>query len=62
MSEKVVAIYVSRQFRDKIKAEKRELTYEQYLDNQLKSEGRNPQPKKPFPSRKGDLSNVDFSI
>ncbi len=42
MSEKVVAIYVSRQFRDKIKVEKRELTYEQYLDNQLKSEGKNP--------------------
>lgn len=36
MSEKVVVIYVSRQFRDKIKAQKRELTYEQFLNNLLK--------------------------
>ncbi len=36
MSEKVVVIYVSREFRDKIKAKKRELTYEQFLNNLLK--------------------------
>lgn len=44
MSEKVVVIYVSRQFRDKIKAKKHELTYEKFLDNLLKNtEGFNPQ-------------------
>lgn len=44
MSEKVVAIYVTRQFRDKIKTKKRELTYEKFIDNLLKKiEGFNPQ-------------------
>ena len=38
MSEKVVVIYVSRQFRDKIKAKKHELTYEKYLDNLIRKE------------------------
>lgn len=36
MSEKVVVIYVSREFRNKIKAEKHELTYEQYFKNLIK--------------------------
>lgn len=44
MSERVVVIYVSRDFRDKIKAKKHELTYEKFLDNLLKNtEGFNPQ-------------------
>jgi len=35
MSEKVVAIYVTRQFRNKIKTKKRELTYEKFIDKKL---------------------------
>jgi len=42
MSEKVVVIYVSRQFRDKIKAKKCELTYEKFLDNLLENSGVTP--------------------
>lgn len=38
MSEKVVSIYVSRQFRDKIKAKKHELTYEEFFNNLFKIE------------------------
>ena len=38
MSEKPVVIYVSRDFRSKIKQMKRELSYEQFLENLIKKQ------------------------
>lgn len=40
--EKVVAIYVTKEFRGMIKAQKRELTYEQYLNNLIKNSAITP--------------------
>jgi hypothetical protein len=38
MSERLVVIYVDRDFRDKVKSLKKELTYQQYFDNLLEEE------------------------
>ncbi len=42
MTERLVMINVTKEFRNKIKFLKRELTYQQYFDNLLISEGKNP--------------------
>ncbi|MCE9651857.1 MAG: hypothetical protein K8Q89_02185 [Nitrosarchaeum sp.] len=43
MSEKLVVIYVTSEFRAKIKSLKRELTYQRFLDNLIEnSEGKIP--------------------
>ncbi len=43
MPERDVPINVTREFRDKIKTLKRELTYEQFLDNLINSGRKIPQ-------------------